>query len=77
MPQSPITIRLDDHIVERLDALARRTGRTITSYALEAITEFLDDREDYVLATDSLEAFEASGEKALDIKDIDWGSTNR
>ena len=38
---------------------------------------FLDNREDYVLAMDSLEAFEASGEKALGIKDIDWDSTNR
>ena len=77
MPQSLMTIRLDEDIVERRDALARRTGRTTTSYALEAITTFLDDREDYVLAMDSLEAFEASGEKALGIKDIDWDSTNR
>ena len=77
MPQSLMTIRLDKDIVERLDAVARRTGRTITSYVLEAITTFLDDRDDHALATDSLEAFEASGEKALDIKDIDWDSTNR
>ena len=77
MPQSLMTIRLDDDIVERLDALGRRTGRTPTSYAIEAITTFLDDHDDHVLATDSLEAFEASGEKALDIKDIDWDSTNR
>lgn len=76
MPGSLLTIRLDEDIVDRLDALARKTGRTITSYALEAITTFLDDREDHVLATDSLHAFEASGEKALGIKDIDWGSTN-
>ena len=77
MQQSLMTIRLDEDIVERLDALARKTGRTITSYALEAITTFLNDREDYVLAKYSLEAFEASGEKALGISDIDWGSTNR
>lgn len=77
MPQSLMTIRLDEDIVERLDALARRTGRTKTSYAIEAITTFLNDREDHALATHSLEAFEASGEKALGIKDIDWGSRNR
>lgn len=76
MPQSLMTIRLDEDIAERLDALARRTGRTKTSYALEAITTFLDDREDHALATDSLHAFEASGEKALGIRDIDWESTN-
>lgn len=77
MPESLLTIRLDEDIVDRLDALARRTGRTMTSYALEAITTFLDDHDDHALATDSLEAFEASGEKALGIKDIDWESMNR
>lgn len=77
MPQSLMTIRLDEDILERLDALARRTGRTMTSYALEAITTFLDDREDHALATDSLHAFEASGEKALGINDINWDSTTR
>ncbi len=74
MPKSQINVRLDDEIVERLDALARKTGRTKTFYAVEAIHQFLEDREDYFLAKDSLEAFEASGEDMLTLEDIDGGS---
>lgn len=74
MPKSQINVRLDDEIAERLDALARKTGRTKTFYAVEAIHQLLEDREDYFLAKDSLEAFEASGEDMLTLKDIDWGS---
>ena len=74
MPKSQMNVRLDNDIVERLDALARRTGRTKTFYAVEAIAQFLDDREDYFLAKDSLEAFQASGEDMLTLKHIDWES---
>ena len=41
---------------------------------MEAIHQLLEDREDYFLAKDSLEAFEASGEDMLTLEDIDWGS---
>jgi len=74
MPKSQMNVRLDNDIVERLDALARRTGRTKTFYAVEAISQFLDDRGDYFLAKDSLEAFEASGEDMLTLNHIDWES---
>lgn len=80
MPKSQINVRLDDEIVERLDALARKTDRTKTFYAVEAIHQFLEDREDYLLAKDSLEAFEAFealGEGMLTLEDIDWGSEPR
>ena len=74
MPKSQINVRLDEDIVERLDALARKTGRTKTFYVVKAIQKFLDDREDYFLAKDSLEAFTASGEDMLTLDDIDKGS---
>ena len=74
MPKSQINVRLDEDIVERLDALARKTGRTKTFYAVEAILQFLEDREDYFLANDSLEAFQASGEDMLTLEDIEWGT---
>ena len=74
MPKTQINVRLDDDTVERLDALARRTGRTKTFYVVKAIQKFLDDREDYFLAKDSLEAFTASGEDMLTLEDIDKGS---
>ena len=74
MSKSQINLRLDNDMVERLDALARRTGRTKTFYAVQAIQQFLDDREDYFLAKDSLEAFEASGEAVLTPDDLGWGA---
>lgn len=45
-----LAIRLPPEIEERLDKLARKTGRTKTWYAREAILEYLDDLEDVHLA---------------------------
>jgi RHH-type transcriptional regulator, rel operon repressor / antitoxin RelB len=43
-------VRLDPELEERLDMLARSTGRTKSYYAREAIREYVEDREDYELA---------------------------
>ena len=72
MAKTQINVRLDDDVAKRLEALAQKTGRTKTFYATEAIREFLDDREDYFLAKDSLQAFVDSGEESLGIEDLDW-----
>jgi RHH-type rel operon transcriptional repressor/antitoxin RelB len=45
-----LAIRLPVDIEARLDNLAKRTGRTKTFYAREAILEHLDDLEDIYLA---------------------------
>lgn len=74
MAKTQINVRLDDDVVRRLEALAQKTGRTKTFYATEAIHEFLDDREDYFLAKDSLQSFTDSGEESLEIGDLDWGT---
>ncbi len=50
-----LAIRLPTKIEERLSALARRTGRTKTYYAREAILQYLDDMEDTYLAVERLE----------------------
>jgi RHH-type rel operon transcriptional repressor/antitoxin RelB len=49
-----LAIRLDQKTEERLARLARRTGRTKTFYAREAILEHLEDLEDGYLALDRL-----------------------
>ena len=49
-----LAIRLDPDIEERLALLARKTGRTKTFYAREAILEHLQDLEDVYLATERL-----------------------
>jgi len=51
----PLSIRLPDEINERLDFLARQTGRTKAFYIREALAEIIDDLEDYYLAADILE----------------------
>ena len=48
-------IRLEPELEERLDRLARETGRTKSYYAKKAIQQFLEDREDYLLGIAVLE----------------------
>lgn len=50
-----LAIRLDTEIEARLDRLAKRTGRTKTFYAREAILQHLEDIEDTYLAIERLE----------------------
>ena len=50
-----LSVRLDPVIEERLDALARKTGRTKSYYVREAILEHLEDMEDRYLAIERLE----------------------
>ena len=45
-----LTVRLPPSVEKRLDKLARRTGRTKTFYAREAILLHLEDLEDLSLA---------------------------
>lgn len=50
-----LAIRLPAKIEKRLALLAKRTGRTKTYYATEAILQYMDDLEDTYLAVDRLE----------------------
>ncbi len=45
-----LAIRLPKDIEDRLDRLAKQTGRTKTFYAREAIVEHLEELEDVFLA---------------------------
>ncbi len=48
-------IRLPPDLENRLQELARKTGRTKSYYATKAIREFLEAEEDYLLALARLE----------------------
>jgi RHH-type rel operon transcriptional repressor/antitoxin RelB len=52
-----LALRIDPETEKRLEALARRTGRTKSFYAREAIIAQLDDLEDFYLAEERLKAF--------------------
>ena len=45
-----LALRLPEDLEARLDALAKKTGRTKSFYAREAISEYIDDLEDLYLA---------------------------
>ena len=47
-----LAIRLDPDIEKRLETLAKKTGRSKTFYARQAILAYLQDMEDYYLAID-------------------------
>lgn len=64
-----LAIRLPKSIEKRLERLARRTGRTKTYYAREAILEHLQDLEDLYLAEGALERIESGEERTIPLKD--------
>lgn len=48
-------IRLEPGLERRLEKLAKKTGRSKSYYARQAIRQFLEDREDYLLGISVLE----------------------
>ena len=64
-----LAIRLPASIEKRLEKLARRTGRTKSYYAREAILQHLEDLEDTYLAEKSLEKIE-HGEPTIPLEEI-------
>ena len=65
-----LAIRLLPEIEDRLDALARRTGRTKTFYARQAILEHLDDLEDLHLAEQRLADLRAGKSRAIPLDEV-------
>lgn len=66
-----LAIRLPPEIERRLDALARKTGRTKTYYAREAILEYLGDLEDVHLAERRYAAFLAGKVRTSSLEDVE------
>jgi RHH-type rel operon transcriptional repressor/antitoxin RelB len=65
-----LAIRLPEGIEERLDILAKATGRTKTFYAREAILQHLDDLEDIYLAEKRYGAVRSGKVKSVSLKDV-------
>jgi RHH-type rel operon transcriptional repressor/antitoxin RelB len=65
-----LAIRLPKEIEERLDALAKATGRTKTFYARQAILAHLDDLENAYLAERRLAAMRAGRVAAVTLGDV-------
>lgn len=65
-----LAIRLPESIEKRLEKLARRTGRTKTFYAREAILQHIEELEDVYLAESRLERIRNGEEKAIPLEDV-------
>jgi len=59
-----ISIRLAPDDESRLEALARRTGRSKTFYVREALHEHLDDLEERFWADSVVQEWEESGKES-------------
>jgi len=69
-----LALRLPDEIEKRLIKLAKRTGRTKSYYAKEAIVRFLEEMEDSYISVQRLEnpgkrVSMKDAEKELDLED--------
>ena len=60
-----LSIRLPEEIEARLEPLARKTGRTKSYYARQAIVEKIEDLEDIYLAEQTLERIRAGKEDVI------------
>jgi RHH-type rel operon transcriptional repressor/antitoxin RelB len=65
-----LAIRLPSEIEERLEALAKATGRTKSFYVREAILEHLDDLEDIYLAEKRLEDIRAGRTQTIALEEV-------
>ncbi len=65
-----LAIRLPAEIENRLDSLAKLTGRTKTFYVREAIMEHLDDLEDLYLAEQRLLDIRAGKTQTVPLEDV-------
>lgn len=50
-----LAVRLPENIETRLSTLAEKTGRSKSHYVRQAVQEFLESQEDYLLAVARLE----------------------
>lgn len=65
-----LAIRLPAEIEERLDALAKKTGRTKTFYAREAILEHIEELEDIYLAEKRLEEVRSGRSRTIPHEEV-------
>ena len=65
-----LAIRLPAAIEKRLEKLAKRTGRTKTYYAREAILRHLEDLEDVYLAERVLDRIRKGEERTIPLADV-------
>lgn len=66
-----IAVRLSENLEKRLNDLAKETHRTKTYYIQQAVEDFLEEYEDYYLATYCWEEFQKNGKKGISLEEIE------
>lgn len=66
-----LAIRLPEELESRLEALAKRTGRTKTFYAREAIEQHLEDLEDLYLAERVAKRIRSGKEQTSSLEEVE------
>ena len=66
-----LALRLPEVIERRLTALAKRTGRSKSFYAREAILEYLDDLEAAYISDEVLKRIESGQERIYTIDELE------
>jgi len=66
-----LALRLPEDIERRLEALSRRSGRSKSFYAREAILEHLDNLEAAYLSDEILKRVENGEEKTLTLDELE------
>ena len=61
-----LAVRLDPDLEARLTAVAKRTGRSKSYYARQAIEEKIEELEDIALLEEALKTYDPSKNKPLD-----------
>ena len=67
-----LAVRLPPEIDQRLQSLAKRSGRSKASYAREAIIRYLEDLEDEQLALERLETPTGAGRSTSWSAGLTW-----
>ena len=65
-----LALRLPPDIEARLDELAKRTGRSKSFYARQAILEHLDDLEDIYVAEQRLEEYRRGDSETVSLAEL-------
>jgi RHH-type rel operon transcriptional repressor/antitoxin RelB len=65
-----INIRVDNALINKLERLAMRTGRTKSFYVKEALKEHLEDLEDIFLAEQRLDNMRRGKTKAVSWEEV-------
>lgn len=66
-----LAIRLPEEVELRLEALAKRTGRSKTFYAREAILQHLENMEDLYLAEQVSNRIQSGAERIYTLDEIE------